>query len=180
MMKSLVALLVVCSLTGYAQDTVRYVPRFMTGGFGAFSTADDIGGFTYSMTYSKLNNSNLSRYRFTSYGEFIPMDVSPLEKYHAFSYMIGKLVGGKAKSFISVGPGLMFGVQRGDFKYSSGWFFSTDYYEKERFLTPIASIEAGFMIVPKGAFGLGFNVYADCGMHVQTIGGSLMIVFGKF
>ena len=179
-MKSLVTLLIMCSLTGYAQDTVRTSPRFMNGGFGAFATTNSIEGLTYSLAYSKIDKNKMTRYRFALYSEMNLFGPSPSENYYSFSYMIGKSAGKKVKPYASIGPGVMFGVHRGNYKYSSGGFFSTDHYSKEPFITPVASIETGLMIIPFESLGFGFNLYSDCSWSDQTLGGTFMIVYGNF
>lgn len=181
----LMIVITTCAVHSYAQnasDTTRNPVKWVNLGLGGFSTKEDISGIGFELSWNVRDERSLKKYRVLINSEFDIFGPSPSESYTSFAMLFGAPfdVTDGFKMFASVGGGLTYGVRRGDFKYSSGGIFGTDYYEKERFVSPVISFEAGFTIQPKKLpIGIGTTAYADLVFYRPLIGLSLALIVGN-
>ncbi|MEP0369193.1 MAG: hypothetical protein ABJN36_00525 [Cyclobacteriaceae bacterium] len=175
----------ICARYSYAQnstDSTRNSVKWVNVGLGGFSTTENISGVGFELSWNVRDENSLKKYRLLVNSEFDLFGPTPSESYTSFAMLFGAPldVTDGLKVFASVGGGLTYGVRRGDFKYSTGSIFGTDHYEKERFVSPVISFEAGFTVQPKRIpVGIGTTAYADLIFYRPLLGLSLVLIVGN-
>ena len=105
--------------------------------------------------------------------------IKPKEQYYDIGILYGKLFNKKTyRAYISAGLGVLAGVKRGEFLYSSGLMGSSQ-YEAEHIFAPAIPLEIGLSSIPKKNIGgIGITGFVNLNIENILVGFIIKLEFG--
>jgi len=175
-------------LTGFSQIIdFKNDKYWVDAGFGSFITVNNISGlpifpiFPPYLSVNLFNDKTFYKISFIRNEEWALLGDMPYEKYYSVGILLGKGFSRKYYQFqFSGGLGITGGIKRGDFLYNDGdWPFSTDYYERDKFITPSIPVEIDLLLKPIKYAGIGVTLFGNLNFVRPYCGFALKLSMGK-
>ncbi len=176
---------------GFTQDSINYKTWWVELGAGGFAAIEEVKGAKINLSYNSLRGNKLRSVEVNFYREASLFGPAPEEFYISGSYLFGSMedANERIKPFFLFGPGVMYGVRRGEYQGNSGGLFSSDMYEEVDFFSPKLSMIIGSTI-PFGPFGVfvppgtpyvpvAVSLFIDLSNYRPMIGFNLNLILGQ-
>ncbi len=184
MRKNLILFLlgILLTINTFAQDTSNVnrscVWVELGGGFYRNTNFFRLGSAVW-LNYS--HDNILYKFRYESINEAMPMGARPIEYSKNYALMIGKLKGNDYMQVsATLGLGVLTGIYRGDFLYSNGSIFSTDYYEEKKINSLSIPFELDCTLKPLPVLAFGASITGDLNPKQSTIGLLIKVGIGLY
>ncbi|MDO9340471.1 MAG: hypothetical protein Q7T72_08095 [Bacteroidales bacterium] len=171
-------------LTGFSQVIdFKNDKYWVDAGFGSFITINNISGlpvFPQYLSINLFNDSTFYKISFLRNEEWDLFGDNPNEEYYSVGVLLGKGSSRKYLQFqFSCGLGITGGIKRGDFLYNNGDWFRSDYYERDKFITPSIPVEIDLLFKPIKYAGIGVTLFGNLNFVRPYCGFAVKLSMGK-